>query len=98
MITMTENEKLKAAIHCLGYTAEQEVCEECSVYREGGIACREVARVAISALEEIQRYRAIGTVEVCRENVVAIAGYDEKLFLVAVFFIKVFHEKNYIIK
>lgn len=52
---MTENEELNIAIHCLGVQAEQEVCEECSVYLEGGIACREAARVAISALKEIQQ-------------------------------------------
>lgn len=66
---MTENEAIKIAIHCLGVQAEREVCEECLVYLEGGIACREVARVAISALKEIQQYREIGTVEECREAV-----------------------------
>ena len=66
---MTENEAIKIATHCLGVQAEQEVCEECPVYLEGGIACREVARAAISALEELQQYREIGTVEECREAV-----------------------------
>ena len=66
---MKPEESIKIAIHCLGVQADQEVCEECSVYREGGIACREVARVAISALEEIQQYRKIGTVEECRKAV-----------------------------
>lgn len=64
---MTENEALKIAIHCLGVQADQEVCEECPVYLDGGIACREAARVAIEALKEIQQYREIGTVEECRE-------------------------------
>ena len=64
---MTENEELKIAIHCLGVQAEQEVCEECMVYEESGIACREAARKAISALKEVQQYRKIGTVEECRE-------------------------------
>ena len=64
---MTENEALKIAIHCLGVQADQEVCEECPVYLDGGIACREAARVAVSALKEIQQYREIGTVEECRE-------------------------------
>lgn len=63
---MTENEALKIAIHCLGVQAEQEVCEECPVYRESGIVCKEIARTAISALKEIQQYREIGTVEECR--------------------------------
>ena len=65
---MKPEESIKIAIHCLGVQADQEVCEECSVYREGGIACREVSRVAISALEEIQQYREIGTVEECQES------------------------------
>lgn len=66
---MTPEETIKIAIHCFGVQAEQEVCEECPVYLESGIACREVARVAISALKEIQQYREIGTVEECREAV-----------------------------
>ena len=66
---MTEQEAIDIAIHCLGVQAEQEVCEECHLYAEGGITCREVARTAISALKEIQQYREIGTVEECREAV-----------------------------
>ena len=66
---MTENEKLKAAIHCLGYNAEQEVCDECPACLDGWIVCKEVARYGISALEELQKYREIGTVEECREAV-----------------------------
>lgn len=60
-------EALEIAIHCLEVQAEQEVCEECQVYGESGIICKEVAIVAISALKEIQQYRKIGTVEECRE-------------------------------
>ena len=66
---MTENEAIKIATHCLGVQAEQEVCEECPVYRESGIVCKEIARTAITALKEIQQYREIGTVEECREAV-----------------------------
>lgn len=54
---MTERETIEIAIHCLNVQAEREVCEECPVYAEGGIACREVARTAIAALEEIRLYR-----------------------------------------
>ena len=64
---MTEKESIDISIHCLGVQAEQEVCEECPVYHEDGLACREAARVAIKALEEIQQYREIGTVEECRK-------------------------------
>lgn len=65
---MTENEMLKIAVHCLGVQAEQEVCEECPVYRESGIVCKEIARTAISTLKEIQQYRQIGTVEEVEQN------------------------------
>lgn len=71
---MTEQEAIDIAIHCLGVQAEQEVCEECHLYAEGGITCREVARTAISALKEIQQYREIGTVEEVR--VAYKSGYD----------------------
>ena len=54
---MTENEAIKIVTHCLGVQAEQEVCEECPVYRESGIVCKEIARTAITALKEIQQYR-----------------------------------------
>ena len=67
-ITMTENEAIKIATHCLGVQAEQEVCEECPVYRESGIVCKEIARTVISALKEIQQYREIGTVEEVEQN------------------------------
>ena len=66
---MTPEEKIKVAIHCLGFQAEQEVCEECPVYNEGRIACTEVARAALKALKEFQQYQEIGTVEECREAV-----------------------------
>lgn len=66
---MTENEMLKIAVHCLGVQAEQEVCEECDIYGDCHTDCKDVAVVAIKALEEIQQYREIGTVEECREAV-----------------------------
>ena len=76
---MTENEAIKIATHCLGVQAEQEVCEECPVYRESGIVCKEIARTAITALKEIQQYREIGTVEECKElaYIVNIAEKEE---------------------
>lgn len=63
---MTENEAIKIATHCLGVQAEQEVCEECDIYGNCHTDCKDVAVVAIKALEEIQQYRKIGTVEECR--------------------------------
>ena len=80
---MTENEAIKIATHCLGVQAEQEVCEECPVYRESGIVCKEIARTVISALKEIQQYREIGTVEEVRAAYKSgydagyIKGYDD---------------------
>ena len=76
---MTENEALKIAVHCLGVQAEQEVCEECPVYKESGIVCKEIARTAISTLKEIQQYREIGTVEECREAVEKLKRAEEAL-------------------
>lgn len=54
---MTGDEKLKCAIHCLKVNADMEVCEECEAYACGDLACRDIAREAIKALEEIQMYR-----------------------------------------
>lgn len=66
---MTPEEAIKIAIHCLGVQAEQEVCEECDIYGNCHTDCKDAAVVAIKALEEIQQYREIGTVEECREAV-----------------------------
>ena len=73
-ITMTENEAIKIATHCLGVLAEQEVCEECPVYTESGIVCEEIVRTAISALKEIQQYRENEIVEKCQKA--WESGYD----------------------
>lgn len=51
---MTENKKLECAIHCLKVNADIEVCEECKAYTCGDLACRDIAREAIKAIEEIQ--------------------------------------------
>lgn len=64
---MTENEALKIAVHCLGVQEEQEVCEECDIYGNCHTDCKDAAVVAIKALEEIQQYRKIGTVEEIRK-------------------------------
>lgn len=55
------------ALYCLKADSESysEVCEECSIY--GNVGCdhcyNDAINMAIQALEEIQQYRAIGTVE-----------------------------------
>lgn len=66
---MTPEETIKIAIHCLGVQAEQEVCEECDIYGNCHTDCKDVAVVAIKALEEIQQYREIGTVAECWEAI-----------------------------
>ena len=66
---MTPEEAIKIAIHCLDVQAEQEVCEECDIYGNCHTDCKDAAVVAITALEEIQQYREIGTMEECRESI-----------------------------
>lgn len=64
-VTMTENE----AVYCLKADSEShsEVCEECDLY--GAVGCdhcqNDAIKIAIKALEEVQQYRAIGTVKEC---------------------------------
>ncbi len=66
---MTENE----AIYCLKADSEShsEVCEECNLH--GLVGCdhcqNDAIEVAIKALEEVQRYRAIGEISTCRSAV-----------------------------
>ena len=61
------------ALYCLKADSESysEVCEECSIY--GNVGCdhcyNDAINTAIQALEEIQQYRAIGTLDQCREAV-----------------------------
>lgn len=65
---MTENE----AIYCLKADSEShsEVCEECNLH--GLVGCdhcqNDAIEVAIKALEEVQQYRALGTVEKLTDN------------------------------
>ena len=64
---MTENEikeaTLEDAIYCAKAMACIEVCEECRFYGLCHTWCDDVYRIIIDALEEVQAYRAIGTVE-----------------------------------
>lgn len=66
---MTEN----IAIYCLKAASElnPEMCEECPLYGQTGAdhCCEDALQVAIKALEELQQYRTIGTVEECRAAV-----------------------------
>ena len=64
---MTKNEikeaTLEDAIYCAKAMACIEVCEECRFYGLCHTYCDDVYRIIINALEEVQAYRAIGTVE-----------------------------------
>lgn len=68
-VGMTEN----IAIYCLKAASElnPEMCEECPLYGQTGAdhCCEDALQVAIKALEELQQYRTIGTVEECRAAV-----------------------------
>ena len=68
-VGMTEN----IAIYCLKAASElnTEMCEECPLYGQTGAdhCCEDALQVAIKALEELQQYRTIGTVEECRAAV-----------------------------
>lgn len=62
---MTNEMTTEIALHCMKSAICEEVCEECPMYGEVGTDhCEDDAhRLAIQALEEIQQYRAIGTIE-----------------------------------
>lgn len=74
---MTQEEAIKIAIHCLDVQAEQEVCEECDIYGNCHTDCKDAAVVAIKALEEIQQYRKIGTVEEIKDLLATISEAAE---------------------
>lgn len=66
---MTENEAIK--------TLKKDSCYECAQGTDSPFSCEygecrvaKATRVAIKALEEVQQYRAIGTVEECRASAV----------------------------
>ena len=61
---MKSEEAIEIVIHCLGVLAGYEVCEECKIYGDDDLACREVARYAIEALKEVQRYQLIKDVTI----------------------------------
>lgn len=76
---MTEN----IAIYCLKAASElnPEMCEKCPLYGQTGAdhCCEDALQVAIKALEELQQYRAIGTLEECRAAVEQLE--NERKFL-----------------
>lgn len=75
---MTENEaieKLHAYLECESRRAKivscNESCDDCELCYMQGTCAEHITSVktAIKALEEVQQYRQIGTVEECREAV-----------------------------
>lgn len=84
---MTEN----IAIYCLKAASElnTEMCEECPLYGQTGAdhCCEDALQVAINALEEVQKYLAIGAPEECRAAVEKqnvnkeLESHDEKHIL-----------------
>lgn len=70
-MSMTENKikeaTLEDAIYCAKGFVGLEVCEECRFYGLCHTWCDDVYRIIVDALEEIQAYRAIDTVEDIRE-------------------------------
>lgn len=82
---MTENEEIKKVINGLNFLKEK-------LYN-GIYADRlDCIDYAISAIEEIQQYREIGTVEECQEAIekqkpVKSEDYDEDLFIIHGYFV-----------
>lgn len=64
--------KREEVIYCLKAQSERysEVCEECPLYGQTGVdhCCEDALQMAIKALEEVQQYRQIGTLEECLRN------------------------------
>lgn len=93
---MTENKRIymtiDEVIYCLKAESERypEVCEECPLYRKVGCdhCYDDAADIAIKALEEIQRYRAISTPEECRTAVerMKAASTNESMVTVGLYF------------
>lgn len=58
------------AIHCMKVIAEEEVCEECNYYQSCDHTRQaDMARIAISAMHELQEYKKLGTLEEIQEVV-----------------------------
>lgn len=75
---MTENEaieKLHAYLECESRRAKivscNESCDDCELCYMHGTGAEHItsAKTAIKALEEVQQYHQIGTVEECRKSV-----------------------------
>ena len=75
----------QGAIHCMKVIADEEVCEECNYYyRCDHTNQADMARIAISAMLELQEYKQLGTLEEIRE---ALEEQNEKLTTYDVVFV-----------
>lgn len=58
------------AIHCMKVMADEEVCEECNCYQSCDHTKQaDMARIVISAMQELQEYKQLGTLEEVRDAV-----------------------------
>lgn len=52
------------AIYCMKVMADEEVCEECNYYQSCDHTKQaDMAKIAISAMQELMKYKKIGTLE-----------------------------------
>lgn len=61
---------LQEAIYCMKVMADEEVCEECNYYQSCDHTKQtDMARIVISAMQDLQEYKQLGTLEEVREVV-----------------------------
>lgn len=75
---MTENEKIECAIHCMKVQADMELCEDCKAYSMDSSTCEDIARDGYKALEEVQEYRKLGTVEEIKSKLKSLELYRKE--------------------
>lgn len=57
-------------IYCMKVMADEEVCEDCNYYQLCDHTKQaDMARIVISAMDELQQYKQLGTLEEVREAV-----------------------------
>lgn len=58
------------AIYCMKVMADEEVCEECNYYQSCDHTKQsDMAKIVISAMQKLQQYEELGTLEEVREAV-----------------------------
>ncbi len=58
------------AIYCMKVMADEEVCEDCNYYQLCDHTKQaDMARIVISAMDELQQYKQLGNLEEVREAV-----------------------------